>query len=280
MRPKDAGACWLTLGHDGRMPPRDRTAVWQQVAGTTSLRNAHAHADSRHRRPLYDSLRAGFTSLEVDVWVGRGRVLVGHSVPRPWHSLRRVYLDPLAELVSETGCVYGDFDVPVQLLLDVKSDASRSRPVIESLLARYAGLVSCWRDGRFLPGAVTVVVSGTLSTRLYGAPLRWSGVDGRLRRAGEDVPADMMPLRSDCWPELFSWNGSGPMPEQELDRLVRLVADAHAAGQRTRLWDTPDRPGPARDNLWTTLLEAGVDYLNTDDLGGAREFLLARQSGR
>ncbi|MFC6707485.1 hypothetical protein [Flexivirga alba] len=57
---------------------------------------------------------------------------------------------------------------------------------------------------------------------------------------------------------------------------MQLVADAHAAGQRTRLWDTPDHRGTARDNLWATLLDAGVDYLNTDDLSGARDFLLAR----
>lgn len=225
-------------------------------------------------------MTAGFTSLEVDVWVVRGQVLVGHSAPRPWQTLRRLYLDPLAALVGETSCVYNDFDGPLQLLLDVKSAAKRSRPVIEDLLAQYQGLLSCWREGHFIPGAVSTVVSGNLSTALYDAPLRWSGVDGPLRRAGEDVPAALMPLRSGSWPELFTWDGDGRMPGEQHDRLRRLVVDTHAAGQRTRLWDTPERRGPARDNLWTTLLDAGVDYLNTDDLSGAREFLLARGSGR
>ncbi len=261
----------------GRMTARDRTTLWQQIADTTSLPNAHAHADSRHRRPLWDALSAGFTSLEVDVWVVRGRVFVGHNAPHPLRTLHRLYLDPLAAMVRETGCVYGDFDEPMQMLLDVKTEAARSRPAIEALLAKYSGLVSCWRDGQFVPGAVTVIVSGRLST-LYDAPLRWSGVDGRLRRASEDVPVDLMPLRSDCWPELFAWDGAGPMPGEQRDRLVRLVDRSHAAGQRTRLWDTPDRRGAARDNLWATLLDAGVDYLNTDDLSGARDFLLARPS--
>lgn len=261
------------------MTHRARASLWRQVAGTTPLPNAHAHADSRHRKPLWDALCAGFTSLEVDVWVVRGRVLIGHSLPRPTHSLRRIYLDPLAAMIAETGSVYEDFGAPLQLLLDVKTDARRSRPAVESLLAQYAGLLSCWREGHFTRGAVSVVVSGTLSGAVYDAPVRWTGVDGRLRRAGEEVSADVMPLRSDCWPELFSWAGDGPMPAEQRDRLVHLVADAHAAGQRTRLWDTPDRPGPARDNLWATLLDAGVDYLNTDDLSGARAFLLARRSG-
>lgn len=258
------------------MTHRARASLWQQVADTTSLPSAHAHADSRHRHPLWDALSAGFTSVEVDVWVVRGRVLVGHSVPRPMHSLRRLYLDPLAAMISETDCVYSDLDEPIQLLLDVKSDANRSRPAIEAFLAQYSGLVSCWRDGHFIPGPVTVVVSGTLSGRPSDAPRRWSGVDARLRLSSTRVPSDVMPLRSDCWPELFTWGGDGSMPGEQRDRLVQLVADAHAAGQRTRLWDTPDRRGPERDNLWSTLLDVGVDYLNTDDLSGARDFLLAR----
>lgn len=40
-----------------------------------------------------------------------------------------------------------------------------------------------------------------------------------------------------------------------------------------RFWATPDVAGPARDALWTELVAAGVDYLNTDDLPGLRAFL-------
>lgn len=243
---------------------------------TRALPNAHAHADSRHRRPLWDALAAGFTSIEVDVWAVRGRVLVGHSVPMPWRSLRKLYLDPLAALIGEKGCVYDDFEHPLQLVLDVKSDAGRSRPVIEELLASYAGILSCWRDGRFVPGAVTVIVSGNLSNLPYDALLRRTGVDGRVRPTGVEAAAEVMPLRSDCWPELFSWRGNGPMPAAEREILNGFVADAHARGQRVRFWDTPDRRRPARDAVWATLLDAGVDLLDTDDLHGLRDFLLAR----
>lgn len=264
----------------GRMTPRDRSSLWRQVAATTSVPHAHAHADSRHRRPLWDALTAGFTSLEVDVWVVGGRILVGHSAPSPLRSLRRLYLDPLAAMIRETGCVHSDSSEPITLLLDVKSNPRRARPVIEATLRRYSDLVSSWQDGRFAAAGVTVIVSGTLSEQLYDAPHRWTGVDGRVRRTGLDVTADLMPLRSDCWPELFSWRGVGQMPADQRVRLDRMVADAHSRGQRVRFWDTPDRPGPARDTLWATLLDAGVDHLDTDDLSGARDFLRARAPRR
>ena len=45
--------------------------------------------------------------------------------------------------------------------------------------------------------------------------------------------------------------------------------------RKLRFWATPDRPGPARAALWRELLAAGVDLLNTNDLGGLRAFLTA-----
>jgi hypothetical protein len=55
--------------------------------------------------------------------------------------------------------------------------------------------------------------------------------------------------------------------------LRALARQAHAAGRKLRFWAIPDRPGPARTALWRELLAAGVDLLNTDDLGGLRAFL-------
>jgi len=40
-----------------------------------------------------------------------------------------------------------------------------------------------------------------------------------------------------------------------------------------RFWATPDIAGKERDAVWTELLEAGVDLINTDDLTGLRAFL-------
>lgn len=239
---------------------------------TRALPHVLAHADNRHRRPLRDSLDAGCTALEVDVWVLFGRVFIGHSAPHPLRTLRRTYLTPLVELISETGCVFSDFDEPVLLLLDVKTDPDRSREVIERELARHTGVVSCWRDGRFVAGMVTVVLTGTAMGRPHDAPRRWTATDGHLGATSPEVGADLVPLRSGSWPELFGWMGEGPMPTAERAILDELVQHAHARGQRVRFWDTPDSPGPARDNLWQTLLAAGVDYLNTDDVAGAYEF--------
>ena len=68
------------------------------------------------------------------------------------------------------------------------------------------------------------------------------------------------------------------MPADQHDRLARMVAGAHRREQRVRFWQTSDAPGPERDNLWRTLLDAGVDLVDTADLAGARDFFRRRRS--
>src|SRR4051812_2888640 len=43
------------------------------------LQRAHAHNDYEHRRPLFDALARGFSSVEADVWLSRGKLLVAHQ---------------------------------------------------------------------------------------------------------------------------------------------------------------------------------------------------------
>ena len=79
-------------------------------------------------------------------------------------------------------------------------------------------------------------------------------------------------------PAAADWNGlEGPMPGPERQKLRAIVAAAHKQGRRVRFWATPDQPSPAREALWSELLAAGVDLINTDDLPGLRAFLLANR---
>ena len=87
------------------------------------------------------------------------------------------------------------------------------------------------------------------------------------------MDSDLSPLVSDSFTATFTWRGAGPMPTTERERLRTLVARAHAMGQRVRFYATPDVPG-TREAVWTELLAAGVDQLNTDDLPGLRDWLL------
>lgn len=62
------------------------------------------------------------------------------------------------------------------------------------------------------------------------------------------------------------------MPEDQRQRLHQIVRRLHASQRRVRFWATPEVPA-----LWEELYEAGVDFLNTDDLAGMQAFLQAKQ---
>jgi glycerophosphoryl diester phosphodiesterase len=93
-----------------------------------------------------------------------------------------------------------------------------------------------------------------------------------------DAPAALIPIISDNWTLHFSYDGSGPMPVEERQKLKKIVETAHKKGRRVRFWSTPDRPTQARQTLWRELLASGVDLLNTDDLHGLQQFLLQHTS--
>ena len=245
------------------------------------LAQAHAHNDYEHNRPLFDALEHGFTSVEADVWLVDGELRVAHDLEdaRPGATLESLYLDPLEDLVhSQPGhSVYPKWDGSLQLLIDIKSEGEATYAAIEQELAKHRDIMSRYTNGNVKTGPVTAVISGNrpLAT-MQAQGRRFSFYDGHSADLTSGMPAGLMPLASDNWTKLFTWQGVGPMPEAERGKLQAYVAEAHANGYRVRFWATPDVPGDAREAVWTELADAGVDHINTDDLAGLQQFLSAR----
>jgi glycerophosphoryl diester phosphodiesterase len=241
---------------------------------------AHAHNDYEHDRPLYDALEHGFTSVEADVWLVDGELLVAHDREdvEAGVTLESLYLDPLTELVKGNGrSVYPGWDGEFQLLIDIKSEGEATYAAIEEELAEHRAILSRYTHGKTRTGPVAAVISGNrpLET-MQSAQQRFGFYDGRASDLESGKSADLMPLVSNNWTQLFTWQGIGPMPEAERARLREYVATAHEQDFRVRFWATPDQAGAARDAVWTELYDAGVDHINTDDLAGLEEFLGAR----
>ncbi|MGW1378740.1 phosphatidylinositol-specific phospholipase C/glycerophosphodiester phosphodiesterase family protein [Streptomyces sp. NPDC002446] len=249
-----------------------------RAPGSGPLRHAHAHNDYAHPRPLLDALDHGFGSVEADIWLVGGRLLVAHeeSDLDPARTLEALYLDPLRRRVrANGGTVYRGHLRTLQLLIDIKSAGEPAYRALSRVLHRYRDLLSVCRSGRVHGGPVTAVVSGDRAARppMEAERVRYAFYDGRPEDLGGAAPASFAPLISASWTDVFRWQGVGPMPGHERERLRQLVAAAHAERRRLRFWATPDVAGPARTAVWTALREAGVDHLNSDDLAGLERFL-------
>lgn len=245
----------------------------------TPLAKAHAHNDYRHHRPLLDALAHGFTSVEADVFRVDDQLLVAHDRHeiRAHRTLQALYLDPLRERIKQNGgSVYGKAGRFI-LLIDFKTEAESTYALLHKVLSQYRECFTSFTpDGR-QERAILVVVSGNRPRETMAAqPLRYAGCDGRLSDLKSDVSADLIPMISDNWGSHFTWRGNGPMPPEEYTKLREVVDLAHEKKRVVRFWATPDRPSPAREALWNTLVSADVDVINTDDLCGLQHYLLAR----
>jgi hypothetical protein len=243
------------------------------------LENAHAHNDYEHDRPLLDALDHGFCSVEADIHLVDGALLVAHDLDKvePERTLQALYLDPLRERAQTNGGrIYPD-GPQFFLLIDIKSGAVETYEALREVLQQYADILTVFRPDSTKSGAVTVLVSGARPVALMTQePVRLAAVDGRLHELDREFSRHLMPVVSDNWRRTFRWSGLGPMPDEVRQKLREIVARCHEQGKLIRFWATPERP-----RLWTELLDVGVDLINTDNLDGLQTFLcsrLARQS--
>lgn len=242
------------------------------------LRNTHAHNDYEHKRPLFDALDNGFCSVEADVFLTDGQLLVGHTRAdlKPERTLEKLYLDPLRERIkTNRGRVYPDGPT-VFLLIDVKTEAGPTYKALDRVLAHYDDILSVTRKNKFEAKAVTVVVSGNCDREAITAQeVRFAGIDGRPADLDATVPAHLMPWISSRWGAHFRWQGDGPMPDEEKAKLKEFVQKAHTHGRLVRFWATPEKV-----SVWKVLRAADVDLINTDKLAELQKFLLEEQPKR
>ncbi len=250
--------------------PRDPTPL---------LLNVHAHNDYEHARPLYEALDNGFCSVEADIVLTDGELLVAHDRKHvaAGRTLTSLYLEPLRQrIASNGGRVYRN-GPSVILLIDFKTDWKTTYPKLCEVLQSYADILTSWRGDQKHVGAITVVMTGghPPPSVLLAQPIRYAAMDGKLEDVDSDVPISVMPQIAISWTSLFHWNTLGSMPANERTALHQLVERVHAHGRTLRLWGAPDNPA-----CWTELLNAGVDFINTDNLPGLRAFLLRQATSQ
>jgi len=249
-------------------------AVSASAATPVPLPQAHAHNDYEHAHPLTDALNCGFCSVEADIYLANGELLVAHnrSEVKPGRTLQALYLEPLRQRVKANGGHVYPGSAEFTLLVDLKTDWQTSYPVLRAVLQEYADVLTRFRAGMKETNAVTVILTGDRSKEMFaGESVRWAALDGALTDLNGGEPASLVPWISSNWRSTFKWNGLGSMPTFERDKLKQIVTKAHQAGRRVRFWGSPDQ-----SVFWREMLDADVDLINTDDLVGLEEFLNKR----
>ncbi|EIN08285.1 hypothetical protein PUNSTDRAFT_68644, partial [Punctularia strigosozonata HHB-11173 SS5] len=254
--------------------------------------------------PLFQALSYGAASVEADIWLVNGTLLVGHTQNEltPERTLATLYLDPLKAMLDaankdvppehpKRGIYPTAPTLPLQLLIDIKSDGPTTFAALHTALEplRSAGYLSSWNSSLSTIdiSLVTVVGSGNTpiaSVQALGtsganqasgsseASVRDIFLDGPLASVSkdEDLVSTLSPLVSTDFGATIgiAWI----IPSLGKKKIRTLVQAAHAKGLQTRFWNTPAWPGFLKKCIWKMLLEEGSDWLNVDDLAGASIF--------
>jgi alkaline phosphatase len=229
-----------------------------------SSSNAHAHNDYEQPYPFWQAYHQGFGSIEVDIFLHNGQLLVAHDLKdiSEKRNLESLYLRPIDSVLRRlAGRIYADEKKTLQLMIDLKTEASSTLAALIGLMEKYPMLV----NGKGLK----IVISGNRPVpERFGNYPAWLYFDGIPSLEYSDQALSRVAMFSDNFRRYSSWNGKGRIPENERQQLLTVIAQAKKSGKPFRFWNAPDNI-----NSWYALMELGVGYINTDHIPELGTFL-------
>ncbi|MBC8001031.1 MAG: hypothetical protein H7X97_00470, partial [Opitutaceae bacterium] len=174
------------------------------------LIHAHAHNDYEHPRPLFDALDQGFCSVEADIFLVDGRLLVAHDRKdlKPERTLQALYLDPLKKRADENGGRVYRNGPTICLLIDFKTSGEATWPVLREVLSHYASILTSFEANTVKTKAVTVILTGGRPEKTVATePRRLAALDGKFIDLDARHPVALMPWISEQWTKFFQWKG-------------------------------------------------------------------------
>lgn len=235
----------------------------------THLQHGHAHNDYDKSWPaLHTALHKGFRSIEVDVYPYKGQLKVAHwpFALQKAPDLETLYVQPLDSLWQAQSPWLSD-SMPLILMIDIKRQGSIAQQELERLCQKYPSLFCHFDTNKKQLAPVQLLLSGQYDWEAceQQSPHYWQ-VDGRW--AHLDASSKLVPRISQPYTASFSWKGQGPMPPKQQRLLKDLVERAHRADKTLRFWGVPSKTA-----IWKVLLEAGVDWIQVDNLEAYEDFL-------
>ena len=256
-----------------------KSGIELQNSRLLPILSGHSHNDYQRPKPLWNAIENGFISIEVDIHLINGSLLVGHDEEdlRDDQTLESLYLNPLREYIRRhDGWVYPD-EHQLILFIDIKSDTLPTYKVLRSVLAQYSDIVTAYYNNKVEEKAIKVIISGNRPREtMIEESVRFATYDGRLSHLNEVNPSNFMLVISDNWEDHFGWRGKGTISDDDRDKLIGIVQTAHERGYQIRFWKVPANAKSVREAAWDELLSAGVDFVSTDHIAEYREFSIKR----
>jgi alkaline phosphatase len=213
----------------------------------------HAHNDYQKPEPLTNALRHKVFSIEADVYLSNGRLLVAHDKKElpiaP--TLDSLYLQPIIELFRRNkGAISGDSSYTPVLMIDIKDNGEAAIAQLINLVSRYHSVF----DRSINTKAVQLVISGDRSPSFKWASYpSYIFFDGRPNEIYDSSTLQRVAFISDSY-----LNYINPQ-DSIISRVGQVVKKVHGMGKLFRLWGSLDNP-----EFWKLQQQLGIDIINTD----------------
>lgn len=229
-----------------------------------SVSNAHAHNDYNHPIPFWTVYRAGFGSIEADIFLRNNKLYVAHDTADiiAERTLQSLYLDPLQQVIQKNrGYVYADSLKSLLLLIDLKTAAEPTLQALLQVLQQYEMITGC--------PTLKIVITGSQPdvSRLTSFP-SYIFFDGNLSKKYSAEALKKIAIFSNDFRNYSPWKGEGMLIESDLKKIDSAVRKAHLLNKPIRFWAAPDLP-----SAWHQLMVLNVDYINTDKINVIPAFL-------
>lgn len=235
----------------------------------------HSHNDYNREKPLVGALELGYRSIEVDIYLHKGKLIVSHDPfglnGKP--NLEELYLAPLIQITRTEAEKYAlDSLKPLILMIDFKSDAEDTYAALKPFLEKYKEMLTISGDGA-KKGYVHILISGNKPYESVSKEnSRLVSLDYKFDFCREHPADNFITRASDNYKSYFTWNGKGEMPWQEKIMLDELINLAHTEGRQIRFWNMPETT-----ETWKLFLDMGVDWIHVDNIEAFQLFYVEYQ---
>lgn len=219
----------------------------------------HSHNDYTRRAPFWQAYAQQVYSIEADLFLRDGQLLVGHDLEDldPKMTFEALYVEPLVALYDRNGGrAWRGSDEELQLMIELKSATRPTLDAVVALLGRWPEVF----DTRVNPHAVRIAITGNVPAPAdFGRWPEYILFDGAWDADYTPDQLARIALVSTNFRNYSSWNGKGSIIPSELVRVREVIDRAHAMGKPVRFWNAPEGT-----TVYYTFYDLGIDYLNTD----------------
>lgn len=223
----------------------------------------HSHNDYLQERPLLGALEAGAKSIEIDVFLVEGSLVVAHTRKEiiKENTLESIYIKPLQKFLASQK------EKPVfHFMIDIKSEAYSTLEEIDKTLKKYPGI--------FSKNGIQVIISGNRpKSQDYSNYSTFIWFDGRQPSDVQQAGGDRIAMISQNLSKFTKWRGTGKVSPEEKSLLVDFIKQCHNHNKPVRFWNAGEC-----EEMLEFLFTIHADFISTDSPFLVEEFLKRKLS--